>query len=576
VALSARERERYLAEPFALQAAAGGTSSMRASYGRPLLLILGVVALVLLIACANIANLLLARMAVRRREFSVRLALGAPRWRLARQLGVESLLLATAGALAGLAIAHWGSRLLVGQLSTHADTVFLDVGIDWRVLAFTVVVAAGTALLFGLGPALSASNTRPIEAMRESSRVAGSGRRAGVGNLLVAAQVAFSLVLVVAAGLFVRTLATLATRDLGFERDPVLLANLNVEGSAVESAQRLVLYERVEQAVRGMPGVAQAAISGVTPVSGMVVDVGIEIENPESENESGAAGRRVSYINALTPGWFAAYGTPIVGGRDFDARDRSTSTPVAIVNEEFVRRFLPGGSPIGRRVRNAQPSAREQAAWMEVVGVAGDAAYLSLREEASPTLYVPVAQQPEAEPSMTLSVRAAGGVPASLARGVAETIARIDPGIAITFTPLRQQVDAALVRERLVAMLSGFFGAVALLLAGLGLYGVTSYSVNRRRAEIGIRMALGAAPTQVVRLVLSRVWVVVSCGVLVGAGVSLWASRFVAPLLYGLAPGDPSTLVLAAAVLWAVGALAGWLPARRASRIDPADVRRES
>jgi ABC-type antimicrobial peptide transport system permease subunit len=177
---------------------------------------------------------------------------------------------------------------------------------------------------------------------------------------------------------------------------------------------------------------------------------------------------------------------------------------------------------------------------------------------------------------MTLSVRAAGGVPASLARGVAETIARIDPGIAITFTPLRQQVDAALVRERLVAMLSGFFGAVALLLAGLGLYGVTSYSVNRRRAEIGIRMALGAAPTQVVRLVLSRVWVVVSFGVLVGAGVSLWASRFVAPLLYGLAPGDPSTLVLAAAVLWAVGALAGWLPARRASRIDPADVLRES
>jgi predicted permease len=576
VALSARQRERYLAEPFALQAAAGGTSSVRASYGRSLLLILGVVVLVLLIACANIANLLLARTAVRRREFSVRLALGAPRWRLARQLGVESLLLAGAGALAGLAIAHWGSRLLVGQLSTHADTVFLDVGIDWRVLAFTAVVAAGTALLFGLGPALSASSTRPIEAMRESSRVVGSGRRVGVGNLLVAAQVAFSLVLLVAAGLFVRTLATLATRDLGFERDPVLLANLNVESSAIEPAQRLMLYERVEQAVRAMPGVAQAAISGVTPVSGMVVDVGIEIENPESENEPGSAGRRVSYINALTPGWFAAYGTPIVAGRDFDARDRSTSTPVAIVNEEFVRRFLPGGSPIGRRVRNAQPSAREQAAWMEVVGVVGDAAYLSLREEASPTLYVPVAQQPEAEPAMTLSLRAASGVPASLARGIAETIARIDPDIAITFTPLRQQVDAALVRERLVAMLSGFFGAVALLLAGLGLYGVTSYSVNRRRAEIGIRMALGAAPAQVVRFVLSRAWVVVSCGVLAGVGVSLWASRFVAPLLYGLDPGDPATLVVAAAVLWAVGALAGWLPARRASRIDPADVLRDS
>jgi predicted permease len=351
----------------------------------------------------------------------------------------------------------------------------------------------------------------------------------------------------------------------------VLLADLDVQGSTVRPEQRLALYERVEREVRAIPGVAHAAISGVTPVSGMVLDVDLEIEN----GPPATAPRNVAYINALTPGWFATYGTTILAGRDFDDRDRSTSEPVAIVNEEFARRFLQGASPIGRRIRNARPASREQDAWMEVVGVAADAIYLSLRDATPPTLYVPVAQQPEVEPSMTLSVRAASGPPALLARGVAEAIGRVDRDIAITFTPLGQQVDAALVRERIVAMLSGIFGAVALLLAGLGLYGVTSFTVNRRRAEIGIRMALGATPGRVVRLVLSRVCMVVCLGVLVGLGISIWVSKLVAPLLYGLDPGDPVTLALSAAVLTTVGVLAGWVPAQRASRVDPADILRD-
>jgi predicted permease len=575
IALGARDTARYLGEPFALQPAAGGTSSMRAPYGRPLVLILAVVALVLLIACANIANLLLARTAARRLEFSVRLALGASRWRLARQLLIESLLLAGGGAVAGLAIAHWGSRLLLRQLSTQNNLVFLDVGIDWRVLAFTVLVAAATALLFGLVPALQGSSARPIEAIRGHSGSAAASRRLGLGSLLVVGQVAFSLVLVVAAGLFVRTLESLTTRDLGFERDPVLLADLNVQASAIEPEpqQRLALYERVEQAVRALPGVAQTSVSAVTPVSGMMMDIGVEVENEPRETEQPT----VSYINALTPGWFATYGTPLVAGRDFEARDRSAAALVAIVNETFVRRFMASASPIGRRIRIfGLPSQREKAPWMEVVGVAADATYLSLRDEAPPTLYVPVAQDVELGPSMTVSVRAASGSPALLARSVAEAITAVDRDIAITFTPLRQQVDAALVRERVVAMLSGFFGAVALLLAGLGLYGVTSYTVNRRRAEIGIRMALGASPGRVVRLVLSRVWMLVGFGVLAGLGVCIWITELIAPLLYGLEPGDPVTLTSAAAVLATIGILAGWLPAKRAARIDPANVLRDS
>ena len=434
-------------------------------------------------SCANIANLLLAHAAKRRHELSVRRILGASRWRVARQLLIESLLLAGGGALAGLVISFWGSSLLVQKLSTQHNAVFLDVGVNWRVLAFTAAVAAATALLFGLAPAMRASRVQPAKSIRERRGGSGTQRRSGPGSFLVAGQLAISLVSIVGAGLFVRTLASLTTKDRGFERDSVLLAHLNLQGSKVQTRQRLALYERVLKAVRSMPGVAETAISRVTPVSGLVLDVAVEIDH-----EAPIQGRSVAYINALTRGWFATYGTPIVEGRDFESRDRLESVPVAIVNEAFARKFVQGASPIGLRVRNPQASASEQAEWMEIVGVASDATYVSVRDAPPPTLYLPVAQQPEVESSMTLGVRAIRRAPALLARMIDEAIGRIEPDIAITFSPLKRQVDAVLVRERVMAMLSGFFGAVALLLAGLGLYGVTSYDVNSRRAEIGIRM----------------------------------------------------------------------------------------
>jgi len=570
----AEARARYLATPFGVQSAAGGTSAMRARYRQPILAIMTVVALVLLIACANVANLFLARAAARRREFSVRLALGASRWQLARQQLVEALLLAAAGSVGGLVVAQWASELLVRQLSTQANTVFLDTSLDWRVLAFTASVAAAVALLFGIVPALRASRTEPIDAIREHSRTTPGERGIGFGGALVVGQVALCLVLVVAAGLFIRTFTTLATLNVGFDRDPVLLVRLDVSQKKAEPSQRAALYDGIAATVRAMPGVAHAAISEVTPVSGTITDVYVEVENGPPL----APPANISYRNVITPDWFATYGTRLVAGRDFDERDRLSSPPVAMVNETFVRRFLQGGNPVGRRIRNPSSAPGETRPWVEVVGVVADAAYLSLRAAVPPTMYIPLAQRtPDAGffQFATLSVRAGSGSPTSLARGVGDAIARVDPDVAITFTPLKQQVDAALVQERVVAMLSGWFSILALLLSGIGLYGVTSYAVNRRRTEIGIRMAIGAAPARVVRLVLARVTVLLGLGVVIGTAASIWASRFIATLLYGLEPRDPVTLISSAVILAAVGALAGSLPAYRASRVDPAEVLRE-
>jgi predicted permease len=570
---SAAARARYLATPFGVESAAGGTSSMRGEYQQPILAIMTVVTLVLLIACANIANLFLARAVARRHEFSVRLALGASRWRLARQQLVESLLLAAAGSVAGLAIARWASDLLVRQLSTQTNTVFLDTHLDWRVLAFTASVAIAVALLFGVVPAVRASRAEPFEAIRVYGRGTADERGIGLGGALVAGQVAVSLVLVVAAGLFIRTFTTLAAFDVGFDRDPVLLVRLDVPPTLGKPSQRAALYKRVASTVRATPGVAHAAVSEITPVSGMIIDMYVEVDGGSPL----APPQNVSYRNVVTSDWFATYGTRLVAGRDFDDRDGPSAPAVAIVNETFARRILEGGNPIGRRIRNPPQLPGETSAWMEVVGVVADATYLSVRDAVPATLYIPMTQQDVlgAFSFVTLSVRAASGPPALLARIVGEAIARVDPSIAITFTPLKQQVDAALVQERILAMLSGWFSVLALLLSALGLYGVTAYAVNRRKREIGIRMAIGAAPARVVRLVLARVTVLLGFGVLIGTAASVWASRFVATLLYGLEPRDPATLISSAAVLAALGAMAGSLPAYRASRVDPAEVLRE-
>jgi putative ABC transport system permease protein len=566
--------DRYLTTPMALLPAATGASDLRLRYERPLLTILVVAALVLLIACANIANLLLARATARRHELSVRVALGASRWRLVRQLLAESLVLSGTGAALGLLLAAWSSRLLVRLISTPANAVFLDVSIDGRVLAFAIAVAAATTLFFGGAPAFRTSGVAPIDALKEHGRTSAGQTRGTITDWLVVVQVALSLVLVVAAGLFVRTFLSLSGRRLGFQTGHVLVVGIDASRALADPAGRIPVYERTRDAVRALPDVADAALSLTTPVGNGQFTPRLQLAGGPAVDSQGPV-----WGNLISPGWFSTFGTPLVAGRDLTDADRKGAQRVAVVNEAFARRLMSGGNPIGRAF-TLYPGTVRALGPIEIVGVAADAIYSSLRSPMPPTFYVPLAQFDYLADigirTINLSVRARTGSPMTLTRSVAAAAGSVNPQLALTFRPLADQIDASLTQERVVALLAGFFGALALLLASLGLYGVTSYAVSRRRAEIGIRMALGAAPAGVVRLVLARVTLLVAIGVAAGAGVSAWASTFVATLLYGLEPRDPVTLAGAAIVLGAVGAMAGCLPAYRASCIDPAEVLRAS
>ena len=559
------DKAQYLTEGFILTPAASGNSYLRDRYRTALLTIMGVVALVLLIACANIANVLLARATARRHEMSVRLALGASRGRLIRQLLTESLFLAACGAALAVFFARWGAKLLVRQLSTSTNTVFLDIGIDWRVLGFTALIAVATALLFGTAPAFRASATTPNEALKEHGRSVIGDRRFGLANALVVIQVALSLLLVIAAGLFIRTFSSLSSLQLGFDRDPILVASVNAARAVPE--QRAPLYERLRQAAAEVPGVASAAASAVTPVSGSTWQYSIErVDDREIAN---TRDERSVYVNLVSPEWFQTFGTRFLGGRDFNDRDTKTTPHVVVVNEAFARKFMNGANPIGHHFR--QPDYPDRPAVdQEIVGYVQDAVYRSLRAPVPPTIYVPIVQQAEAPSGISISVRAAGGSPALLTKSVAAALSVVDANITMSFRPLAEQVNSSLIQERIVAMMSGFFGGLALLLAGIGLYGITSYAVSRRRTELGIRMALGAGPGGVVRLVLQRVAILVGIGVIAGTIASWTLVRFVATLLYGLEPHDTVTLAGAVLLLVAIGALAGWIPARRACHHDPA------
>ncbi len=570
----AADLKQYLGEPFKLVDAAGGPSQFRDQYQAPLVIIMVTVMLVLLIACANIANLMLARANARRHELALRLAMGASQFRMVRQLLTESLILSVAGAALGLVLATWGSQLLVGQLTTVRESVFLDLSLDWRVLAFTAGVAVGTALLFGVVPAFRAGRVEPNGALKEQARTVAGQRQRMLGQPLVVLQVALSLVLVVGAGLFMRTFATLEQLDLGFDRTPLLIVNADLQRSGIPPDKRLALQQRLEAAARGVAGVAHAAVSTITPVSGMGWNQDVEVPDgpPVSERE------RTVWFNGVSPGWFATYGTAILSGRDFVDGDRDGAPLVAIANRAFVEKHMGGSNPLARAIRlpGFGQQGKEPARMLQVVGIVENAAYESPRDGTPPTIYVPMAQaEGNDAPFVSLTVRSAVDRPALLTKSIGAALTRVDPKVSLTFVAMTDQFNGMVVRERVVAMLSAFFGGLALLLAGIGLYGVTSYGVSRRRIEIGIRMALGADAAAVIRLVLGRVAMLVGLGVVIGAALSVWAARFVGSLVYGLEPRDPSTFICAAVVLASVGALAAWLPARRASRIDPLQVLRE-
>jgi predicted permease len=566
VPASSRGARDYLKEPFSLVPAAEGHSSLRARYAQPLTIVLVVVGAVLLIACANIANLLLARSTARRRELVIRLALGASRGRLATLLLLESAMLACAGAAIGLVVARLGSALLVRQLGA---AVVLDLPLDLRVLGFTAAVAALTALLFGLAPAAGILHAAPNEILKDHGRTMTGDRRVSVRNALVVLQVALSLALIVSAGLFLRTFASLTTVPLGFDHETLVTADVNVQRSPVPPSGRGALFERFREAAAAVPGIADAALSDLQPLSGLGWNTVVDADAAPSGGERA----RLSWVNAVSPRFFATYGIQLVSGRDFTADDRDGAPSVAIVNGAFARKFLGGGNPVGREFRSQIGKPTRET--YQIVGFVSDAAYRRIREGMVPTVYVPLSQTPR-RAAISMTVRTKPALRGTIAPDLARAFGTLDASAAFTIRPFDGYLEAGVRQERLVAILSGFFGALALALAALGLYGVTAYGVSRRRAEIGVRMALGAEAAGVIRLVLGRVGWLVGSGLIAGLALSWWASRFISQtLLYGVTPHDTMTFVTAAGVLIAVSAAAAWLPARRAARIDPVQVLRE-
>jgi len=568
---------RYLRNPLSVNAASTGQSPLRDRYQRPLLAMFMLAGLVVLVACANVANLMLARATARRHELSVRRALGASRLRLARQVLVESLLLSGVGAALGLAFAGGFSRLLVRQVSTETSPMFLDLSLDWRVLGFAAAVAVGTALLFGLLPALRAARVQPSDALKEGGRNRAGDGRWGLSQLLIVGQVGLSVFLVVAAGLFVRTFATMATMDLGFDRGRTLIVSLNAQDARVLPPARPALYERMRQAAAAVPGVADAALLLSTPVSPdhWVANVRVVGQAPPAERVMGP------FLNAVSPGYFPMFGVPILAGRAFNTGDRPNAPLVAVVNETFARLFTGGRNPVGETLSFGERQVFSPP--FQIVGLAKDsrsATYFGLREGIPPTVYLSIAQMNPALANFTppaefrISVQAARGSAVALTRAVTSAIGQIEPDLRVTVRTAASYVDGTLATERLTATLSGLFGSLALLLAGVGIFGVTAYVVSRRQAEIGLRIALGASPAGVVQMVLQRIAILVVAGIVIGGAVSVWTSRFVAAMLFGFQPRDPATFAVAAIVLAAVALLAGWLPARRAARIDPAIVLR--
>jgi predicted permease len=560
----AQDREKWLRTGLAGRTAANGLSYLREEYRRALLVLMAIAGMVLLIGCANVSNLLLARGAARHREIAIRMALGSGRGRLVRQLLTESLLLSFLGGGLGVLVAVWGTNLLVKFLD-----VSLDLTPDPRVLGFTAGIATLTGLLFGLAPAWRGGRTDPIAAMKAGHRGSIGGSGSAAGKLLVLGQVVLSMVLVAGAGLFLSTFWRLAGLDPGFEADRVLLASIDLRGNGYPPERRAAVFRQILESLRALPGVRAASLSDFTPLlaARRIHELAVDGDASLSREDSQV------WFNAVSDGYFATVGTPLLAGRDFNGHDTRASQAVAIVNQTMAKKYFRGSNPVGRRFRIRAGGTPGDP--IEIVGVVKDAKYNDLRQEIPPTAYTAWSQTQPLIPFTNMEVRPAGGAPSALIAEVKGAIAKVDGSVSIEFTTLANQVGKTLQRERLLATLAGFFGGLGLLLAVIGLYGVMSYNVARRRSEIGLRMALGAQRYQVLRMVIGEAALLIGSGIAAGLAVTLAAARLVASFLYGVAPNDPLTLSLAAAVLAAAGGLACYWPARRASRLDPMTSLRE-
>ena len=555
------DAKHYLGYKLGVFPADTGVSELRTAYENPLWLMLGLAALVLLIASANLANLMLARASAREREIGMRMAVGATRGRLIRQLLVESLLLGLTGAFFGALLANGLTQFLVASISTSNRPLFVDLVMDWRMLGFTTAVTLITCALFGLTPALRATQVSPGAVLKSSGRNATSGpTRFGLRRVLVVSQIAMSLMLVIGALLFGRSLQKLANLDAGFTQDGVLEMDLDLTTLQLPVGQRTEFKRQVLDQVRALPGVESAAEAGIVPLSGDGMNRQVLVDH------SGHIIEGKSELNETSPKYFTTWRTPILAGRDFDSRDVPQAPLVAIVNEAFAKKYLGGVNPVGATFR-VKSESRDTGPY-QIVGLVKDAKLYDLREDFLPTMFMPVAQKAHPEQAETILIRSQASL-FGLISSLKSTVQRFNSGIDINFIPYRQMVETSLLRDRLMARLSGFFGLLAVLLATVGLYGVIAYMVERRTSEIGIRMALGADRTSIMRLVLREALVLLGFGLLIGTVLSLAGSRAAATLLFGLKPTDLATYLLALTSLSVVAAFASFLPARRAARLDP-------
>jgi predicted permease len=544
-----------------LTSAARGLSRLRYEFSRPLQVLMGVVGLVLLIACANIANLLLARGTARQREIAVRMAMGAPRSRLARQMLTESLLMAFLGGALGVLFASWAGEMLLAMVSGGPEPLPLSVAPDARVLGFTFLVSLAAALLFGIAPALRTTRFDLTPALKEGRGAVSVAGRSILAKALIVSQVALSLVLLIGAGLFLRTLVNLAGTDTGFEKNNVLLFGIDPPSAGYKEDARLAsLYQQIEEKVNAQPGVRAASISFFTFNQG-------EWTQPATvEGAAPALGmlNDVTY-NVVGPSYFTAMGIPMLVGRAFRPEDTATSPKVAVINETMAKLYFPGGSPIGHRFGiGSDPKNSKD---IEVVGVVKDAKITSLRERPIPAAYFTYLQR--VAYFFNLEVRYLGD-PRAIISEVRRAIGEVDHSLPVVYqNTLTEQVERSLASQSLIARLSAFFGLLAVFLASIGIYGLMSYAVSRRTSEIGLRMALGAGRTEVLWLVMKESFVLVAAGLAIGLPVALAADRLVSNMLYGLSPTDPGTIAASALFLMAFAALAGYLPARRAAKVDP-------
>lgn len=543
---------RLTAEP-----APRGISGLRETYDSALWLLLGITGLVLLLTCVNLANLILARAIQREREIAVRLAIGASARRLVRQLFTESAVLSVLGVILGALIAKGLSKAIVLYVTTTQDAPYLDLGVNWMVPGFLSGIAVVTSLIFGLVPAIRGTRIDPADAMKASSRGMTAGhRRIGFQQASIVAQIAMSLVLVAGAALFVRSFNNLMKIDPGFLKKGIAIASIDLSRTPILGKQYEPFLESLLEGMRLLPEVQSAAISTHVPLDGSSWSLGVRVGDKQDSSK----------YTWVSPSYFGTMETPFIVGRDFDHRDTSNSPPVAIVNQTFANRFLKGTSPIGKVIETAS-EPNYPATGYEIVGVVRDARYADLRESIPPQAFAPLSQYPALGRGATVFIRTT-----SVSRAIPEVrakLAEMSPQIRAEFIVFASEIEDSLVCERLMAVLSGFFGIVALLLATTGLYGVISYAVASRTSEIGIRLALGASRGVIVTRILREAFLLVAVGTAIGLAVTFAASRFAGSLLFGLKSNDLGTIEGATLLLIFVVFGASWIPAQRALHLEP-------